>query len=94
MPESEDDCSNNEDNKSGSNNTLMDDSTGETDNGPSLRLRHKILSDLGEYWDLQNGTITTPAADLVLSMIMDYNNLTASPTMTQYRFKKGLQMFE
>ena len=49
---------------------------------------------LGEYWDLQNGTVSTEAADMVLSMIADYNKLTASPNTPQYRLKKGLHIFE
>ena len=42
----------------------------------------------------KNGTVFTPAADLVLSIIMDYIDLTASPTTPQYGFNKGLKFFE
>ena len=44
--------------------------------------------------ELQNRTVSTLAVDLVLSMIMDYSNLTTSPTTPQYIFKKGIQIFE
>ena len=52
------------------------------------------MSDLGEYWDLQNRTVSTEAADMVLSMIADYNELTASSNTPQYGFRKGLEIFE
>ena len=59
-----------------------------------MRLRYEVSSDLGKYWDLQKQRVSTQAADLVLSMITDYSNLTVSPTTPQYGFKKRLQIFE
>ena len=83
IPESEDDYNDNKNRQSNSNYKLTNSSNGESDSGPGSRLRYEVSSDLGEYWDLDNGTVITPAADLVLSMITDYSNLTASPTTPQ-----------
>ena len=58
------------------------------------RMRYEVLSDLGEYWDLQNRTVSIEAADMVLSIIADYNKLKASSNTPQYGFRKGLEIFE
>lgn len=38
------------------------------------------------------GTVITPTAYLVLSMINDYNHLMVSTATPQYGFKKGLEI--
>ena len=94
MDEADDDYSNNTNNKSCSNETSTSPDTDEPRNGTRLRIRYEVLSGLGEYWDLQNGTVSTCAADMVLSMITEYSKLTTSPNTPQYGFKKGLHIFE
>ena len=64
------------------------------DGGPDSRMRYEVLSDLRQYWDQCNGTVITPAAEMILSMITDYRHLSASSSMPQYGFKKGLKIFE
>lgn len=71
MPESKNNYNDDEGRQSKSNDVPINDSTDEADNGPGSRLIYEVSSDLGEYWDQGNGTVTTPAADLVLSMIRD-----------------------
>ena len=90
MDESDDDY-----NKSCSNQTSTSPDTDEPKSGSTgSRMRYEVSSNLGEYWDLQNGTVNMRAADMVLSMITDYSELTASPNTPQYGFKKGLHIFK
>ena len=36
----------------------------------------------------------TPATDMVMAMLTDYSNLSASPNTPQYGFRKGMEIFE
>ena len=92
MRESDYDYSNSTNNKSCRNQTSTSTDTDEPRKGSTgLRMRYEVLSDLGEYWDPQNGTVSTRAAYIVLSMITDYRKLTASPNTPQYGFKNELK---
>ena len=90
MDESDDDCNESCSNQASTN---PDNEEPRSDSTGSI-MRYEVSIDLGEYWDLQNRTVSTREADMVLRMITDYNKLTASHNIPQYGFKKGFHMFE
>ena len=58
------------------------------------RMKYEISSNLGPYWCVQIETESTPATDMVMAMLTDYSNLSASPNTPQYEFRKGMEIFK
>ena len=57
-------------------------------------MRYEVTSDLGEYYNQCHGMVITLAAEFVMSIIPDYNQMSASMATSQYGFKQGLKIFK
>ena len=70
------------------------DTTGNKRLQGTARMEYEILSNLGPYWEVDHESESNGANDVVMAMLTDYSELSASPNTPQYGFKKGIKLFE